>query len=152
MRCAVQNAIKHLGCAHRGGGGGQKEVGDPLSPQKCRIMRGWLGVFSSSSIKSMAHNTAHIFIPPFILMRTRTHMHTHTCTHTFAITIFLQLGLLEVRMTLHLVHSWDNLGCLQEVFCLGDGKVGDTNSFDKTFLHQTFHGLCEINRCVPATS
>ena len=41
------------------------------------------------------------------------HTHTHTHTHTFAITICFQLGLLEIRMTFHLVHSRDNLGCLQ---------------------------------------
>ena len=30
-------------------------------------------------------------------------------------------------MALHLVHSWNYLGCLQQVLCLGDGEVGDAN-------------------------
>ena len=62
-------------------------------------------------------------------------------SNTFAIAILLQLGLLQVRMTLHLVDSWHNLGSLQEVLCLGDGEVRETNRFNKPVIIQFFHSL-----------
>jgi len=50
---------------------------------------------------------------------------------TFGIKVLFQFGLLEIGMALDLVHSWYNLGCLKQMFCFRDCKVGDTNG-----LHQ----------------
>ena len=60
---------------------------------------------------------------------------------TFAVTVFLQFRLLQVRMQLHLVDSWCNLGCLQQFLCLGDTEVGDTNGSSQTLRHTLLHHL-----------
>ena len=47
----------------------------------------------------------------------------HNSIHTFLVAVFLELGLLEVGVALHLVHGRHNLGRLEKVLCLGDGEV-----------------------------
>ena len=44
-------------------------------------------------------------------------------------------------MTLHLVDSWYNLGCLKKTLSLCDGEIRDTNGTGKAFCHQFLHSL-----------
>ena len=62
-------------------------------------------------------------------------------TLTLAVTVDLEFLLLEVRMALHLVHSWYNLGGFEEMLGLGDGEVGDTNSHHTPVAHELFQML-----------
>ena len=64
-----------------------------------------------------------------------------TLMPTFAVAVFLQFLLLEVRVALHLVHRWDYLSRLEEVVCLGDGEVGYTNGFSQSLLLNCLHCL-----------
>ena len=60
---------------------------------------------------------------------------------TFVLAVVLKLRLLQVGMALHLIDCWHCLGCLQEVLCLSDAEVGDTNSTSESLCHQLLHGL-----------
>jgi len=61
--------------------------------------------------------------------------------HTLYIQVLLQFWLLEVRMALHLVHSWYDLGCLEQLVCLCNCEIADTNRPHKSLGNQLFHSL-----------
>ena len=49
-------------------------------------------------------------------------------------------------MALHLVHSWWDLGCLEQTLRLCDGEIRDANCLDQSLFHQLLHALSR--RCV----
>ena len=60
---------------------------------------------------------------------------------TFAVTVLLEFLLLEEGVTLHLIDSWYNLGCLEKTLCLCDGKVGDSDALGETLADSLLHPL-----------
>ena len=63
---------------------------------------------------------------------------------TLAVTVVLELLLLEVWVTLHLVDSWHYLGSLEQTLSLGDREVRDSNGLDQSLAHKLLHCLKNI--------